>query len=71
MAGRSSGMLAALTRHRRIGVLHGFSVFVRRMPPGDRAIAGVLACVFVFTCFVSLIALERTVLVAVPAKGGF
>lgn len=70
MADRPSGMLAALTRHRRIGVLAGISNFVRGLPASDRAIAIALSLAFAFACLSSLVALERTVLVAVPARGG-
>jgi peptide/nickel transport system substrate-binding protein len=70
MAGRFAGFLATLSRRRRIGFFEGISNLVRGLPPGDRAIASLLALVFVFSCFAGLIALERTLLVRVPAKGG-
>ncbi len=63
-------MLARLSRHRRIGFLEGFAALVRRLPPSDRAILALLAIAFAGTCIWSLIALERTVLVAVPSRGG-
>ncbi|MDB5195602.1 MAG: family 5 extracellular solute-binding protein peptide/nickel transport system substrate-binding [Parcubacteria group bacterium] len=70
MAGRSEGFLATLARPRRIGFFDGISKLVRSLPPGDRAIAGLLALVFAVSCFTGLVALERTLLVQVPAKGG-
>lgn len=63
-------MLASLSRRRRIGFVEAFGRFVGRMPASDRAIAAVLALVFAFSCLLSLIALERTVLVEVPTRGG-
>lgn len=63
-------MLASLLRHRRIGFLEAFGSFVRRMPASDRAIATLLAMVLALSCLWSLVALERTVLVEVPTRGG-
>lgn len=63
-------MLRALARHRRLPGSISFSQFIRKLPPSDQFIAAVLALVFAGTCLVGLIALERTVLVRVPAKGG-
>ncbi|MDB5189197.1 MAG: family 5 extracellular solute-binding protein peptide/nickel transport system substrate-binding [Parcubacteria group bacterium] len=70
MASRFSGMLHHLSRRRRIGFIEKIADFVRNLPPSDRAIAGILTLVFMFSCLVGVIALERTVLVRVPAKGG-
>lgn len=67
---RLSGMLASLTRHRRISFFDRIESLVRGLPPSDRVIAGALAFVFVVSCLVGLIALERTILVKVPARGG-
>lgn len=70
MAFRTSGMWKGLIRHRRIGVLEKLSTFVRSLPASDRAIAALLAAVFVVCSLAALVALERQVLVEVPARGG-
>ncbi|MGE5541169.1 MAG: peptide ABC transporter substrate-binding protein [Bacillota bacterium] len=70
MAGRSSGMLDTLTRHRRIGLFDRVSNMVGAMPAGDKLIAGTLALIFALSCFSGLVALERTMLVEVPTYGG-
>ena len=70
MEGRFAGLLATLTRHRRIGFFESLSKLVRSLPPGDKFIASILALVFVFSCLAGTIALERTILVQVPATGG-
>jgi peptide/nickel transport system substrate-binding protein len=44
--------------------------FIRSLPPSDQFIAAILALIFVGTCLVGLVALERTILVEVPARGG-
>ena len=67
---RLKGMLASLTRARRVSFFDRIEALVRQLPPSDRAIAGALALVLVISCVVSLIALERTILVRVPARGG-
>lgn len=46
------------------------SAYVRQLSPGDRFIASVLATLVLVSCFIGLIALERSFLVTVPARGG-
>jgi peptide/nickel transport system substrate-binding protein len=43
---------------------------MRRLPPSDRAIASLLALVVAISSLAALVALERTILVQVPARGG-
>ncbi len=70
MASRFTGVADTLSRPRRIGGIESLSRFFASLPPSDKALATVLALVFSFTCLIGLIALERTVLVEVPATGG-
>lgn len=48
----------------------GFRAHLTRLPPGDKFIAAVLFGIFLITCLTGLVALERTYLVKVPARGG-
>lgn len=44
--------------------------FFARLSPGDRFIAGVLGLLVIVTSFAGILALQRTFLVTVPARGG-
>lgn len=51
-------------------LLAGFFSHIKRLPPGDKFIAGVLFTIFLASCIVGLIAVERLFLIKVPAQGG-
>jgi peptide/nickel transport system substrate-binding protein len=70
MAWSPRGMLGTVTRRRRVRFIDNLWALVRGLPPSDRFIAAVLALAFIVSCAVGLIALERTILVEVPARGG-
>ena len=58
------------TRTRTISALERFGEHVRSLSPGDRAVFYVLALLVGIAAFSSVYALERTLLVKVPAYGG-
>ncbi len=70
MKGRIDHMWRSLTRPRRVGVFEKINGLVRTLPPGDRLIASVLALAVVLSSLAGLVALERTILVEAPARGG-
>lgn len=70
MARRVNDLLGSLARPRRPRFSARIVSFFKKLPPSDRAIITLLALVFVGTCLVGLVALQRTILVEVPVAGG-
>ncbi|KND47164.1 MAG: peptide/nickel transport system substrate-binding protein [Parcubacteria bacterium C7867-004] len=67
---RLSTLFSVLTRRRHVPAFEWLSAHICGLRPGDKLILGFLGALIVASSLIALFALERSVLVRVPAHGG-
>jgi len=70
MQERLSDVLDHMRRRYSVPVLERLSAYIQSLAPGDKLIAGILGTVVIVISLLGLYALQRSVLVEVPAYGG-
>ncbi len=70
MPKRLSRALEALRQRRSVPLLGRFSSYIQGLPASDKLIAALLGSIVIVASLLSLLALERSILVRVPAYGG-
>lgn len=70
MQDRLSGVLETMQRRYSVPVFERLSTYTRSLAPGDKFIAGLLGLFVIVSSLLGLYALQRSVMVEVPAYGG-